>query len=202
MAIPAPSYAQVRRVFGGFVRAVYRLEIVGVENIPASGGAVLAGNHESILDGIILGAAVEHDLCFLGKAELWRLRPLAWLLDGVGAIRIERGRGDAEALARAVRALESGRVIAIFPQGAVRGDRRWRRGAARLALATGVPIVPVRLVGTARALSRTRIGFPRVRLIFGEPIPVIATPDDPDAATELTERLRVAVESLNQEPSL
>ena len=196
MAIPAPSYAQVRRVFGGFVRAVYRLEIVGVENIPASGGAVVAGNHESILDGIILGAAVERDLCFLGKAELWRLRPLAWLLDGVGAIRIERGRGDAEALARAVRALESGRVIAIFPQGAVRGDRRWRRGAARLASATGVPIVPVRLVGTARALSRTRIGFPRVRLIFGEPIPVIATPDDPDAATELTERLRVAVESL------
>ena len=202
MAIPAPRYAQVRRVFGGFVRAVYRLEVVGAENIPSSGGAVIAGNHESILDGIILGAAVERDLCFLGKSELWRLRPLAWLLDGIGAIRIERGRGDVEALARAVSALEAGRVVAIFPQGAVRGDRRWRRGAARLALATGVPIVPVRLVGTARALSRTRIGFPRLRIVFGEPIPVVATPDDPDAATELTERMRVAIEALNREPSL
>lgn len=202
MAILAPRYAQVRRVFGGLVRAVYRLEVVGAEHIPGSGCAIIAGNHESVLDPIVLGAVVERDLCFLGKAELWRVRPLAWLLDGVGAIRIERGRSDVEALARAVRALEAGRVIAIFPQGAVRGDRRWRRGAARLALATGAPIVPVRLVGTARALSRTRIGFPRVRLVFGEPIPVAATPDDPEAATKLTERLRLAVEALEYEPSL
>ena len=202
MAIPAPRYAQVRRVFGGLVRAVYRLEVVGVDHVPAAGCAIIAGNHESVLDPIVLGAVVERDLCFLGKAELWRFRPLVWLLDGVGAIRIERGRGDVDALARAVSALESGRVIAIFPQGAVRGDRRWRRGAARLALATGAPIVPVCFVGTARAMSRTRIGFPRVQLIFGEPIPVVAIPDDPDAATELTERLRVAVESLNREPSL
>ncbi len=196
MTISAPSYAQVRRVFGGFVRAVYRIEVTGAERLSASGPAVVAGNHDSVLDGIVLGAAIERDLCFLGKAELWRFRPLAWLLDGLGAIRIERGSGDVEALARAKHALESGRAVAIFPQGAVRGDRRWRRGAARLALATGAPIVPVHLVGTAQALSRRRIGFPRLRVVIGEPIPVVATPDDPGAATELTERLRVAVESL------
>jgi 1-acyl-sn-glycerol-3-phosphate acyltransferase len=193
----APSYAQVRRVFGGLVRALYRVEVVGAERIPAVGQAVIAGNHDSVLDGIVLGAAVDRDLCFLGKAELWRFRPLAWALDGIGAVPVERGRGDIEALARTRRALEEGRLVAIFPQGSVRGDRRWRRGAARLALATGAPIVPVRLVGTARALSRGRIGFPRVRVVFGEPILVAALPDDPDAATALTERLRLAVESLS-----
>ncbi len=196
MRFSAPSYAQVRRALGGFVRALYRVEVVGAENIPAAGAAVIAGNHISVLDPIVLGAVVDRDLCFLGKAELWRFRLLAWLLDGVGAIRLERGRGDLDALARARRALEEDRVVAIFPQGAVRGDRRWRRGAARLALATGTPIVPVAFVGTARALSRGRIGFPRVRLVFGEPIAVTAVGDDPDAATELTERLRLAVESL------
>lgn len=196
MPIPAPSYAQVRRAFGGLVRSVYRLEVAGVEHLPASGPAVVAGNHESVLDGIVLGAALERDLSFLGKAELWQFRPLAWLLDGLGAIRIERGSGDVEALARARHALESGQAVAIFPQGSVRGDRRWRRGAARLALATGAPIVPVRLVGTARALSRRRVGFPRLRVVIGEPIQVAAVPDDPDAATELTERLRLAVEAL------
>ncbi len=196
MAISAPTYAQVRRVFGRVVRALYRVEVVGAEHIPAVGPAVVVGNHDSVLDGIVLGAAVERDLRFLGKAELWRFRPLAWVLDGIGAIRLERGRGDYEALARARQALEAGQLVAIFPQGAVRGDRRWRRGAARLALATGAPIVPVRLVGTARALSRRKIGFPRVRVIVGEPIRVDVTPDDPVAATELTERLRVAVESL------
>ena len=196
MAISAPSYAQVRRVFGGLVRALYRVEVVGAERIPVAGPAIIAGNHDSVLDGIVLGAVVTRDLCFLGKAELWRFRLLAWALDGIGAIRIERGRGDHEALARAQEALEAGQLIAIFPQGAVRGDRRWRRGAARLALTTGAPLVPVHLVGTARALSRRRIGFPRLRVVVGEPIAVAPTPDDPDAATELTERLRLAVESL------
>ena len=84
----------------------------------------------------------------------------------------------------------------IFPQGAVRGDRVWKRGAAHAALMTGAPLVPVRLVGTARALSRGRIGFPRVRVIVGEPIEVARAPENPVEAAELTERLRVTVESL------
>ena len=61
---------------------------------------------------------------------------------------------------------------------------------------TGAPLVPVSLVGTARALSRGRIGFPRLRVIVGEPIEVTRAPEDPAAATELTERLRIAIESL------
>jgi 1-acyl-sn-glycerol-3-phosphate acyltransferase len=94
------------------------------------------------------------------------------------------------------RALEAGQTVAIFPQGSVRGDRVWHRGAARLALVTGTPLVPVRLVGTAHALSRDRIGFPRLRVIFGEPIKVARAQEDPVAATKLTERLRASVESL------
>ena len=84
----------------------------------------------------------------------------------------------------------------IFPQGAVRGDRVWKEGAAHAALMIGAPLVPVRLVGTARALSRGRIGFPRLRVIVGKPIDVTYDPEDPGAAAKLTERLRVAVESL------
>jgi 1-acyl-sn-glycerol-3-phosphate acyltransferase len=61
---------------------------------------------------------------------------------------------------------------------------------------TGVPLVPVRLVGTARALSRGRIGFPRLRVIIGEPIEVALAPEEPAAVAELTTRLRIAVESL------
>ena len=61
---------------------------------------------------------------------------------------------------------------------------------------TGAPLVPVRLIGTAQALSQGRIGFPRVRVIIGEPIAVVRAPEEPVAATKLTERLRIAVESL------
>jgi 1-acyl-sn-glycerol-3-phosphate acyltransferase len=65
-----------------------------------------------------------------------------------------------------------------------------------MALVTGAPLVPVRLVGTARALARGRVDFPKLRIIVGEPIEVACAKEDPIVATELTERLRVAVESL------
>ena len=196
MPFSAPTYAQVRRAFGGLVRAIYRLQVVGVDHLPVSGPASVASNHDSFLDGIILGAAISRELRFVAKAELWRFRLLAWVLDGLGAIPIERDRIDHLALARVRQALDAGQAVAMFPQGAVRGDRVWHRGAALMALVTGAPLVPVRFVGTARALSRGRIGFPRLRVIVGEPIKVTRAPEDPDAATELTKRLRIAVESL------
>jgi len=192
----APAYAQVRRTFSSWVRAIYRLEVVGADHLPSAGPAVVAPNHDSVLDGIVLGAAFSRELRFLAKAELWRSRLLAWMLDGLGAIRIERGRSDHRALAQVRQALDAEQAVVIFPQGAVRGDRVWHRGAARMALVTGAPLVPVRLIDTARALARGRISFPKLRVIVGEPIEVVRAPEDPVVATKLTERLRVAVESL------
>ena len=196
MPFSAPTYAQVRCFFGSIVRAMYRLEVVGADRLPVTGPVVIAPNHDSVLDGIILGAAISRELRFLAKAELWRSRLLAWMLDGLGAIRIKRGHGDQLALARMRQALEAGQTVAIFPQGAVRSERVWHRGAARMALVTGAPLVPVLLIGTAQALSRGRIGFPRLRVIIGEPITVARAQEEPVAATKLTERLRTAVESL------
>jgi len=192
----APTYPQVRRAFSDWVRAVYRLDVVGADRLPVAGPAVVAPNHDSVLDGIVLGAAISRELRFLAKAELWRSRLLAWMLDGLGAIRIERDRSDHLALAQVRQALDAEQAVVIFPQGAVRGDRVWHRGAARMALVTGAPLVPVRLIDTARALARGRIGFPKLRVIVGKPIEVARTSEDPVAAMELTERLRVAVESL------
>jgi 1-acyl-sn-glycerol-3-phosphate acyltransferase len=190
------TYAQVRRVFSGLVRAIYRIEVVGADCLPATGPVVVAPNHESVLDPIILGAAISRKLRFVAKAELWRSQLFAWMLDGLGAIPIERSHSDYLAAARVLQALAAGQAVVIFPQSAVRGDRVWKQGAAHAALLTGAPLVPVRLVGTARALSRGRIGFPRLRVIIGEPIAVACDPKDPITATELTERLRVAVEAL------
>ena len=140
MPFSAPTYAQVRCFFGSIVRAMYRLEVVGADRLPVTGSVVIAPSHDSVLDGIILGAAISRELRFLAKAELWRSRLLAWMLDGLGAIRITRGHGDQLALARMRQALEAGQTVAIFPQGAVRSERVWHRGAARMALVTGAPL--------------------------------------------------------------
>jgi 1-acyl-sn-glycerol-3-phosphate acyltransferase len=120
----APTYTQVRRLFGTLMRAVYRLEVIGADRLPFTGPAVIAPNHDSALDGIVLGAAISRELRFLAKAELWRSRLLAWALDGLGAIRIERDRSDQLALVWVRQALDAGQAVAIFPQGAIHGTVR------------------------------------------------------------------------------
>ena len=94
---------------------------------------ILIANHESVLDPLVLGCAIERDLRFLAKAELWRYRPVGWAMDALRGIRVDRGRGDRDALAEARRALEAGEAVVIFPQGAVRAGRPMasRRSEAR-----------------------------------------------------------------------
>jgi 1-acyl-sn-glycerol-3-phosphate acyltransferase len=195
--VARPSvYRSVRALARPLVRVLYRLEVRDARRVPAAGPVIVVANHESVLDPIVLGCAIERELHFLAMAELWRYRHVGRALSLLGGIRIERGRGDRDALSQARAALEAGRAVAVFPQGIVRSTGGWHRGAAKLALATGSPIVPVRLIGTARALSRGRVGLPRLVIVVGEPIPVEAGRSTVAAARSLTDRLRGAVEQL------
>ena len=156
---------------------------------------IVAANHESLLDPPLLALAADQPLHFLAKVELWRYRPGAWLMDALGGIPIRRDRRDLVSVGRAEELLRAGESVALFPEGTVQGGT-WTRGAARLALRTGTPIVPVRIVGTKRALSRGRIGFPKIRIVVGEPIPVEATKPTVAAARALTDSLEAAVRTL------
>lgn len=178
---------------GPLIRRLYRVEIHGA--VPA-GPCIVVANHESLLDAVLLPLAAYEPLRFMAKEELFRTRPGAWLLEALGAFPIGRGRGDREALARGVELLEAGAAIAVFPAGTVR-DGRWHRGAARLALRTGAPLVPVRIENAARALSRGRIGLPRIRLHVGEPIHVERAKPTVAAARALTDTARNAVSTLS-----
>lgn len=173
-------------------RLLYRIEIVG--RVPP-GPVVVAANHESLLDPLVLALAARQPLHFLAKVELWRYRPGAWLMDALGGIPITRDRRDLVSVGRAGELIRAGETVALFPQGTVRGGV-WTRGAARLALLTGAPLVPVRIVGTRRALSRGRIGLPRVRVVVGEPIQVQQTRPTVVASRELTLELERRVEAL------
>ncbi len=193
------TYRALRFVVRLVVRVAWRLRVTGVEQLPA-GPCVVAANHESVLDAFLVGVAIPRPVRFLGKAELWRRRSLGRLLTALGGIPVARDRGDRAALEHAVRALERGEVVGVFPQGTVLGgeERRWRRGAARLALIAGVPIVPVCIVDAERALQpiRRRLGFPVVRVLIGAPITVEQGNPTPEAALELTLRIRAAVDEL------
>jgi 1-acyl-sn-glycerol-3-phosphate acyltransferase len=174
------------------LRRLYRIEVVGAERIPAEGGAVLVANHESIWDPFVLGVVTRREIHYMAKAELFKLRPLATVLRSLNAFPVARGSGDQAAIGEAARLLERGELLGIFPQGTSKPERQngWHRGAARLALVSGVPVVPIQLTGTRPLPWRTRI-----RIVVGEPIVVGRARPTIAAARGLTARLAKAVTS-------
>lgn len=176
--------------FRSFTRRLYRVRVVGSEHIPASGGAILASNHASIWDPFILAVATTREIHYMAKAELFRPPPLAAVLRSLNAFPVERGGGDRTAISEAAALLARGEVLGIFPQGTSKPERQiaWHRGAARLALVSGAPLIPVRMTGTR--------GFPwRARVTISVGAPIAVTRDRPSvaAAKALTQRLEQAV---------
>jgi 1-acyl-sn-glycerol-3-phosphate acyltransferase len=180
------------------LKIVFRHRAFGLENVPGEGGFVLAANHWSNLDPWPLGLPLfpRRFLRFMAKSELFWF-PLGAIISAGGAFRVRRGLGDEEAIARAVELCRAGEVVVMFPEGTRRRkgirkkhEARWRRGAARIALEAGVPLVPAGIAGTDRL---ARLGPLRVR--YGPPVELAdleALPVDQAAATA-TDRLREEV---------
>jgi len=193
-------YSALDRALRPLFTWLYRVEVRGGEHVPAAGPAIVAANHESILDGFFLGLATRRQLRFMAKVELYRIPLVRQVLEGVGAFPVDRRKDEGRAVTRGVELLEQGEAIGIFPQGTCLPyrDRPFKRGAARLALATGAPLVPVALINTEKAMRphSIRFGRPRVTILVGEPIAVQRRAPSPDAEAELTARLEEAVEEL------
>ncbi|WP_410656274.1 lysophospholipid acyltransferase family protein [Amycolatopsis sp. lyj-112] len=148
----------VRYVLGPLVRALYRPEIRGAENVPATGPVLLAPNHRAALDTGVITFTTTRQVKFLGKAEYFtgrglRGKMMAGFLGGLGYVPVERGNAQAglAALEAARKVLDAGGAFAIYPEGTRSLDGRLHRGhtgVAALALATGAKVVPVALSGT------------------------------------------------------
>jgi 1-acyl-sn-glycerol-3-phosphate acyltransferase len=184
------------------LRLLYRAEVAGADRIPARGACIVAANHESNVDPFVLGLATPRVIRYMAKAELYDHPLVAAVMRGFAAFPVERGRGDAGAVTRARELLEAGELIGIFPQGTCRPLRRrpYHRTAAKLALATGAPIVPVALVGTERILRphRVRVGLPKVRVLVGRRIDVPHERPTLARARELTRIVERSIEELRR----
>jgi len=198
-----PLYTFLERTGFRFVMThLYRVEIHGAERVPATGAVILAANHESLLDPWLLPLCTRRPVRYMAKAELWRNPLVRLVMDKFGTFPVERGMGDKQAVGRAAQLLNEGAVLGIFPQGTCLPfpDRRWHRGAARLASTTGTTIVPVCLIGTERALrpGKFKVGFPRVVVLVGEPIEVEKSKPNLADAKALTDRIEAAIEELRK----
>jgi 1-acyl-sn-glycerol-3-phosphate acyltransferase len=174
-----------------------RLRVEGLEALPASGPALVAGNHDSHWDPIAVGVAAirRRQIRALAKAELWQVRGLTPVLNGMGQIPIERGAGDADALARAIEELRAGACIGVFPEGTrSRGkELRARSGIGRLALEVPeAKLVCVAVEGTTELTSFPR--RPHVRVHFFEPAGGQARPGEEPG--EIASRLLAEIRAL------
>ena len=148
-------------------------EVLGLENVPRQGPAILASNHLSLADPPLLAALVRRRLIYMAKLELWStpiIGPLYRLYD---CIPVRRFDADVGALRRAEKVLRQGHVLVMFPEGTRSGHPglgKGHPGTAVIALRSGVPIVPVGVSGTeVVSLPSCFLRRTRVRIAFGQP---------------------------------
>jgi 1-acyl-sn-glycerol-3-phosphate acyltransferase len=177
-------------VVGALYRACFRLRFRGARHIPNSGPAIVAANHISALDGPVLALATvtgsRRGVRFLVAAEFFEHRLIGPVMRLYEQIPIRRGAGDDGALDEVTATISAGALAGIFPEGRVNPGtelQRVRTGLARIALATGAPVVPAGIWGTQhrwpnRGLTFRRPLRPKVAVVYGEPILPSGDPRD------------------------
>lgn len=174
-------YTILKPLVMAFMRLLFRLEGRGMENIPASGALLLVANHSSVLDPPMVGSVSPRHLSFLAKAELFKIPLFGSLIWHVNARPVRREGADASALRTALRVLQDGGALLVFPEG-TRGPegalREPKAGAAMLAVLSGAAVVPTYIKGSAAAWPKGR-RLPRpvkVVVTFGKPLTFPRTP--------------------------
>ncbi len=159
-----------------------RPKVEGLEHVPSSGPAILASNHLAVMDSFYLPLVVRRRITFLAKAEYFtgtglKGRFLAWFYTAVGQVPIDRTNADAAqaALETAARLLRQGKLLGMYPEGTRSPDGRLykgKTGLARLALHTGVPVIPVAMIGTdaVNPPGSKMLRPARVTVRFGKPM--------------------------------
>jgi 1-acyl-sn-glycerol-3-phosphate acyltransferase len=183
-----PLYAVIRALARAVLRTWFRLRVSGAEHIPEHGGAIVAPNHKNFLDPFFIGIVARRHVRFLAKVELFK-GPLAWLFTRLGAFPIRRGESDTEALDTAAAILQAGGLVVVFPEG-TRVEEPGalgvpRHGAGRLAIETGVPIIPAAIAGTSHLWRGALPKLRRVQVAFLPAVEPAAPAAGHDRASEL-----------------
>ncbi len=163
-----------------FYYPVFRLRVVGRENIPKTGPVLLCCNHMAKRDPVMLGVASRRQVFYMAKQELFQSKFLGRILRGLGAFPVRRGSGGADALADAYKLLDENAMVGVFIEGTRSKDgllQRPKTGAALLAYRTKVPVVPACITAGDGGLPRK---FKKHVVVFGKPIPAeeLRIPDD------------------------
>jgi 1-acyl-sn-glycerol-3-phosphate acyltransferase len=211
-------HARARRGVGWtypFVRALvtvptlvlYRTRAIGVRNVPKSGPLILAPNHFSQMDHFFTGLYLRRQIRFMAKSQLFGPPALTYIFSHGGVFPVRRGHHDEEAFKTAHTILDQGGMLLIYAEGGRSRSGELgepKPGLGRLALESGVPVVPVAIHGSASVRRWKRFRFPKVTVQFGEPVnfPTEEAPSRErqlEVSTEVFDRVRAMYTALEEQ---
>jgi 1-acyl-sn-glycerol-3-phosphate acyltransferase len=203
---PEPVYEFVRVLTMLHALITFRARGIDSEKVP-NGPVILAPNHASFMDHFFTGAFIRRRVQFMGKSQMFNHGPLAWVYTHGGVFPVRRGHQDEEAFISAFQILGRGGAVVMYCEG---GRSRTgglaetaRPGIGRLALESGVPVVPVAILGSYQVRNWKKLQFPKVTIKFGDPFrfEVIEHPERDEqqrAADEIFDRIKVLHGELQQ----
>lgn len=155
-------YYVVKALCWLLLKIFWRMEIRGIENLPESGGLIITSNHVSYLDPAVLVASLNRKIYFITKKEVFKNTFISFLLKNMNAFSVDRDNVDMFAFKKAMNILREEKVLGIFPEGTRSSNgelQELKMGALKIAMKTGVPILPVGINGTHKIYPRG-IKFP------------------------------------------
>jgi len=169
-------YYVVRAICWLILKIFWQMEVRGIENLPQTGGLIIASNHVSYLDPAVLAASLNRKIYFITKKEVFKNGFLSFILKNLNAISVDRENADILAFKRAINILREEKVLGIFPEGARSSDgelQELKLGTIKIAMKAGVPILPVGIIGTHKIYPRG-IKFPilfkhKIIVKYGDP---------------------------------
>ncbi|HET7177836.1 MAG TPA: lysophospholipid acyltransferase family protein [Solirubrobacterales bacterium] len=192
------TYPLVRALVTPPVLLLYRVRPIGLRNVPRSGPVLLAPNHFSQLDHFFIGVFLRRRVRFMAKSQLFGPPVLTYVYKHGGVFPVRRGHHDEEAFKTAFTLLDQGEMVLVYVEGGRSRSGELgepKRGIGRIALESGVPVVPVAIHGSAKVRRWKRLRFPRVTVQFGEPVsfPLEKSPSPQrqlEVASEIFDRVR------------
>jgi 1-acyl-sn-glycerol-3-phosphate acyltransferase len=172
MKRPDWVYDAARILLTPYVLLFHRARCIDSLHVPADGPAIIAPNHFSFLDHFFVAVYLRRKVSFMAKSQLFK-QPLQFVLTHGGVFPVRRGHHDDEAFKTAHVVLDRGDIVVMYAEaGRSRSGElgKPRHGLGRIALESGVPVIPTAIAGTEKAREWKRLGFPKVTIQFGEPL--------------------------------
>nr|WP_251030154.1 lysophospholipid acyltransferase family protein [Bacillus sp. ISL-35] len=188
-------YSFARSLVNAVLKPVYRIEIIGRENIPADGGVLLCSNHINNLDPPVVGITAPRPVHFMAKEELFSVPVLGKIVPHLNAFPVKRGMSDREALRKGLGILKDGKVLGLFPEGtrSKTGEMgKGLAGAGFFALRSDAWVVPCAIIGPYKA-------FKKLKVVYGKPIDMESIKEKKLNAEQTTDLIMGEIQKLINE---